>query len=131
LSQLVLNALLKVSARPLEIGTRELVAAALDAHRVDPKLHRVLAEEVPRIGRLENIDAVERSAGALIRGYLEAHRSEIDLADLDLAAFILSTTVEALTHTAVLRRPDILTDEKAGEFVDEVTRLVVRYLRTH
>jgi AcrR family transcriptional regulator len=131
LSQLVLNALLKVSARPLEIGTRELVAAAIDAHRVDPKLHRVLAEEVPRIGRLENIDAVERSAGALIRGYLEAHRSEIDLADLDLAAFILSTTVEALTHTAVLRRPDILTDEKAGEFVDEVTRLVVRYLRTH
>jgi AcrR family transcriptional regulator len=131
LSQVVLNALLKASARPIEIGTRELVAAAIDAHRVDPKLHRVLAEEVPRIGRLESIDAVERSASALIRGYLEAHRSEIDLADLDLAAFILSTTVEALTHTAVLRRPDILADEKAGEFVDAVTRLVVRYLRTH
>jgi AcrR family transcriptional regulator len=129
LSQVVLNALLKVSARPIEIGVRELIAAAIDAHRVDPKLHRVLAEEVPRVGRLENIDAVERSGRALIRGYLEAHRSEIDLADLDLSAFILSTTVEALTHSAVLRRPDILADEKAGEFVDEVTRLVVRYLR--
>jgi AcrR family transcriptional regulator len=130
LSQVVLNALLKVAARPIEIGTRELIAAAIDAHRIDPDLHRVLAEEVPRIGRLENVDAVERSGRSLIRGYLEAHRSEIDVADLDLAAFILSTTVEALTHSAVLRRPDILADERSGQFVDEVTRLVVRYLRT-
>ena len=38
--------------------------------------------------------------------------------------------VYRLTHSAVLRRPDILADEKAGEFVDEVTRLVLRYLRT-
>jgi len=129
LSQVVLNALLKLSEHPIEIGARELIAAAIDAHRVDPELHRVLAEEVPRIGKLESIDAVERSGRALMRGYLEAHRSEIDIADLDLAAFILSTTVEALTHSAVLRRPDVLADEKAAGFVDEVTRLVVRYLR--
>jgi hypothetical protein len=60
----------------------------------------------------------------------EAHRDEIDVADLDLAAFVLVTVVEALTHAAVLRHPDILSDEKAGRFVDDVTRLVVRYLRT-
>ena len=72
-----------------------------------------------------------RNACALFRGYLEAHRSEIDVADLDLAAFILVTTVEALTHAAVLHRADVLADEKkVGEFVDEVTRLVLRYLRT-
>ncbi|MGO8921262.1 MAG: TetR/AcrR family transcriptional regulator [Stellaceae bacterium] len=130
LSQVFRNALLKVAARPIEVAARELVAAAIDGHRVDPKLHRVLAEEVPRTGRLENIEAVERNARAFVRGYLEAHRSEIDIADLDLAAFIVVTTVEALTHSAVLRRPDILADEKAGEFVDEVTRLVLRYLRT-
>jgi AcrR family transcriptional regulator len=129
LFQVVVNALLKVSAEPIETGVRELVAAAIQAHRVDPRLHRVLAEEVPRVGRLENIDAVEQNGRTLIRGYLEAHRSEIDVVDLDLAAFILATTVEALTHSAVLRRPDILADERAGEFVDEATRLVVRYLR--
>ena len=54
------------------------------------------------------------------------HRDEIDVADLDLAAFVLVTVVEALTHAAVLRRPDILSDEKAGRFVDDVTRLLVR-----
>jgi AcrR family transcriptional regulator len=130
LSQVFRNALLKVAARPIEVAARELVAAAIDGHRVDPKLHRVLAEEVPRTGRLENIETVERNACAFVRGYLEVHRSEIAIADLDLAAFIVVTTVEALTHSAVLRRPDILANEKAGEYVDEVTRLVLRYLRT-
>ncbi len=66
---------------------------------------------------------------ALVRGYLEAHRDEIEVADPDLAAFVVVTVVEALTHAAVLRRPDLLTDPKARLFVDDVTRLLVGYLR--
>jgi AcrR family transcriptional regulator len=130
LSQVVHDALLRVAASPIEIAAREMVRAAIDAHRVDPKLHRVLAEQVPRIGRLENVEAVEKNARILVRGYLEAHRNEIDTDDLDLAAFIFVTTVESLTHSAVLHRPDILAGEKAGAFVDHVTQLVLGYLRT-
>jgi hypothetical protein len=37
------------------------------------------------------------------------------------------TTIEALTHTAVLHHPDILSDD--GALIDEATRLVIRYLR--
>jgi len=128
-SQVARNALIKVAARPIEIAAREFVSVAIDAHRVNPKLHGVLAEQIPRIGRLENIDAMQRDGYALVRGYLEAHRDEIDVADPDIAAFICMTVIEALTHAAVLRRPDILTEEKARWFVDEVTRLLVRYLR--
>ena len=128
LSQVVSNALLKVGARPIEAGMRELVAAAIEAHRVDPKLHRVLAEEAPRTGRLENIEVVERYARGFFRDYLEAHRSEIDVADPDLAAFI--PTVEALAHSAVLHHRDVLDGEKAQQFIDEVTRLALLYLRT-
>jgi AcrR family transcriptional regulator len=130
LSKVTRNALLKVAARPIEVAAREFVSVAIDAHRVNPKLHGVLAEQIPRVGRLENIEANVRDGYALVRGYLEAHRDEIDVADLDLAAFVVVTVVEALTHAAVLRRPDILVDEKAQRFVDDVTRLVVRYLRT-
>ena len=130
LSEVTRNALLKVAARPIEVAAREFVSVAIDAHRVNPKLHGVLAEQIPRVGRLENIEANVREGYALVRGYLEAHRDEIDVEDLDLAAFVVVTVVEALTHAAVLRRPDILSDEKAGRFVDDVTRLVVRYLRT-
>jgi len=130
LSRVVRDTFLKVASRPIDIAVRELITAAIEAHRVDPRLHRVLDEQIPRTGQLDNIDAVVRNACALFRGYLEAHRSEIDIADLDLAAFILVTTVEALTHAAVLHRPDILADNKAMRFVDEVAGLVLRYLRT-
>jgi hypothetical protein len=51
------------------------------------------------------------------------------VADVELAAFVCVTTVEALTHAAVIYRPDVLSDEKANIFIDEVTRLVLRYLR--
>lgn len=130
LMQVGRDAFLKVAAQPIDIAVRELVAAGINGHRVDPKLHRVLSEEIPRTGgRGANIDSVQQSGRAFLRGYLEAHRDEIDIADPDLAAFILVTTVEALTHSAVLRRPDFLTDEKVEGFIDEVARLVLRYLR--
>lgn len=129
-SQVMRKALVKVAARPIEVAAREFVSIAIDAHRVNPKLHGVLTEQIPRVGRLENTEAIGREAYALVRGYLEAHRDELDVADPDLAAFVCVTVIEALTHAAVLRRPDILSGEKAGKFVDDVTRLVVRYLRT-
>jgi AcrR family transcriptional regulator len=117
-----------VREQPLEVATRELVRVMIDAHRVDPKLHRALVEQVPRVGRLENISAIDSEAYRLIRAYLEAHRDELRVPDLDLAAFVCVATVEALTHGAVVNRPDVLSD-KAGVFTDEVTRLVVGYLR--
>jgi AcrR family transcriptional regulator len=127
--QAVRDAFAKVARRPIEVAARELVSVMLDAHRVNPKLHRVLAEQTPRTGRLENIEAIDREAYALVRGYLEAHRDELDVADPDVAAFVCVTAVEALTHAAIVRRPEILTDEKAERLVEDVTRLVVRFLR--
>jgi hypothetical protein len=121
--------MVKLASRPIEEAVRGFVSIAIDAHRINPKLHRVLAEEIPRLGRVESVETINLDTHALIRGYLDAHRDEIEIADLDRAAFICVTVVEALTHAAVLHRPDILTDEKAETFVDEVTALVVRYLR--
>jgi len=129
-SQVTRKAVVKLAASPMEVAAREFVSAAIEAHRVNPRLHAVLSEQIPRVGRLENIEANIREGYVLVRGYLEAHRDEIDVADPDLAAFICVTVVEALTHAAVIRRPDILADdEKARRFIDDATRMLVRYLR--
>jgi AcrR family transcriptional regulator len=127
--ELIRESLVKVAVQPVEEAIRELVKLGMDAHRVNPKLHRVLTEQVPRVGRLDNVQAIDREAYALVRAYLDARRDEIQVADVELAAFVCVTTVEALTHAAVIYRPDVLSDEKANTFVDEVTRLVLRYLR--
>ncbi len=128
-SQATRSAIVRMAASPIEIAAREFVSLGIRGHRVNPRLHAVLSEQIPRVGRLENMEANLREGYALVRGYLEAHRDEIEVSDIDLAAFICVTVVEALTHAAVLHRPDILTGEKASKFVDDVTRLLVRYLQ--
>ena len=129
LMQVVRAALAEVAALPLEQAAHKLVAAAIEAHRVDPKLHRVLAEQIPRTGRLENTGAFNRETYALFRTYLEAHGDEFRKVDLGLAAFVCVTSIEALTHTAVLHHSESFTDEAFEALVDEATRLVVRYLK--
>jgi AcrR family transcriptional regulator len=123
------DALADVDAAPVETAVRRLVAAAIDAHRHDPKLHKVLAEQIPRTGRLKDVEAFNRENYALMRAYLERHRDELRTVDVGLAAFLAVTTVEALTHSAVLHHPEVLADESVATLVDEVTRLVVGYLR--
>ena len=58
-----------------------------------------------------------------------SRRDELRLVDVGLAAFVCVTSIEALTHTAVLYRSDMLDDETVGTLVDEATRLVVGYLQ--
>lgn len=123
------NALAKVVALPMEQAVRKLVATAIDAHRVDPTLHRVLTEQIPRTGRLEGIGANIREGHILFRAYLEAHRDELRSMDLELATFVCVTTIEALTHTAVLRHAESFSNEMFAALVDEATRLIVRYLQ--
>jgi len=127
--QVVRGALAKLAALPIEQAVRKIVAVAIDAHRIDPKLHRILAEQIPRTRRLEKIATFNREYYALFRDYLEGHRAKLRPVDLGLAAFVCVTSIEALAHTAVLHRPGILSDDAAGRLVDEATRLVMRYLR--
>lgn len=122
------RALVRVAGMPLEQGVRELVALMIDAHRVDPELHRVLVEQIPRIGRLAEVEGFDREVRALVRAYLEAHRAELRALDLDLAAFVCVSSVETLAHEAVLHNPALLANRKVKAFTDEVTLLVIRYL---
>lgn len=128
LMDVVRAAAAKVEDQPLEIGVRTLVAAAVEAHRVEPRLHRVLAEQIPRTGALENVEAFNRGTYDLFRTFLEGHGDAVRAVDLDLAAFVCVTSIEALTHTAVLHRPEFLSDDTVGTLVDEATRLVLRWL---
>ncbi len=129
LMQVVRDALADVAGQPLEVAVRRLVTVAIEAHRINPRLHRVVAEQIPRTERLESVGAFNRETFALFKAYLERHKDELRPVDPGLAAFVCVTSIEALTHTAVLHRPDVLSDKAVGLLVDEATRLVVGYLR--
>jgi AcrR family transcriptional regulator len=129
LMQVVRGTLAQAATLPLEQAVRQLVGAAIEAHRVDPKLHRVLAEQLPRTGKLENIENFNREAYTLFRTYLGEHQHELRVVDLDLATFICVTSIEAVTHMAVIHKAEFLSDERAAALIDETTRLIVQYLQ--
>jgi len=110
----------------LAVAVRRMVTLMLDAHAIEPELHRVLNEQVPRVGRLHRVHEVEARMQKLARVYFEARRGELrpGLA-LDTAAFVVVQTIEALTHGAMTHQESA----PAGDvLVEEVTTLVLRYL---
>lgn len=66
------------------------------------------------MGRLEHTEAFNQENYRLFRAYLESGRDEVRAIDLGLAAFVCVTSIEALTHTAVLHHPEGLSDKAVG-----------------
>jgi AcrR family transcriptional regulator len=120
--------LLEMADAPMDVAAREIVRAILRAQSVNPKLHRILIQQVPRVGQLRNVDALQERYGALVKAYLENRVKEVRPKNLDLAVFMLVRAVEAVAHAAVLERPEMLVD---GELADELAEMVLRYLRAN
>jgi AcrR family transcriptional regulator len=112
---------------PLAVAVRRMVTLMLDAHAIEPELHRVLNEQVPRVGRLHRVHEVEERMQKLGRVYFERRRAELRPGlDLDTAAFVVVQTIEALTHGAMTHGE---LAPSRDTLVEETTTLVMRYLR--
>jgi AcrR family transcriptional regulator len=125
MSSLVARKLAEVSTMPVGVAVRTMIDAMFDAHAVDPKLHKVLIEQVPRVGKLEKVADVEREVTCLVQGLLAARQSELRRSNLEAVAFVLVTVVEAVTHRAVLAE---LGEGPRRELAAELTDMVLRYL---
>ncbi|SFI40237.1 TetR/AcrR family transcriptional regulator [Bradyrhizobium sp. Gha] len=125
---LVRAALVEVAEMPIEKAVRRLVTVAIEAHRIRPELHRVLAEQIPRAGKLD-VEAYGREVHALVRAYLDSRRKEMRKLDLDVATFICVSATEAVAHNVVLNQAEILPEKVVRRLVDETTRMLVGYLR--
>ncbi|MBP6014034.1 MAG: TetR family transcriptional regulator [Alphaproteobacteria bacterium] len=119
----------KMAEDAKKVPLAEVVRAAIEhnvqAHLIDPALHRVLSEEVPRLGKLDWQGDFSKRAAARVLAVLEVRRAELAIADLDLAVYMLTRAVEAIVHNAVTER---LHDLKSGALADELTRMLVGYL---
>lgn len=126
---LVRAALTEVADMPIETAVRKLVTVAIEAHRIDPKLHHVLAEQIPRTGQLKDVEAFNREVHPLVRAYVESRRKEMRKIDPGLATFICVSAIEAVAHNTVLNQAEMLSDRMVRMLVDETTRMVVGLLR--
>lgn len=120
--------LTELADMPIEKAVRRLVTVAIEAHRINPELHRVLAEQIPRAGKLD-VEALNREVHSLLRAYLENHRREMRKVDLDVATFICVSAIEAVAHNTVLNQAEMLPEKMVRTLVDETTRMVVGFLK--
>ncbi|MCA9633036.1 MAG: TetR/AcrR family transcriptional regulator [Myxococcales bacterium] len=125
---LLASGLMNAASMNLPDAIRKLVEVMLNVHRVEPELHRVLAEQLPRVSTPDHHRQTNTTAQAMVKGYLEQRRSELRPGlDLETAAFVLVHSVEAVTHAAVIEQPE--TDPE--RLVSEVTDMIVGYLVPH
>ena len=110
---------------PLPVAARTLVEVMIAAHAQNPKLHKVVAEQVPRVGKLNRIQDVERQMADRVRALLSLRKDEIRIENLDLAVFLLVSVVETLTHRATVDNAGLF---DARELAEEITDMVLRYV---
>jgi AcrR family transcriptional regulator len=118
---------------PLEVAVPELVRAVIAAHAINPRLHQVLNEEIPRSERLQQMQQADERIAELLRAYLmrwsnapqERLRQRVHPQNLEMTVFILSRTVESLCHSAVIEHPSFVRDR---QFDQEVSSLLLLYL---
>lgn len=109
---------------PLAVAVRNYVRAMLAAHSVEPQLHSALVQQALHLG-LDEIQQVQQRARAIVTVYLEQHRDEILPRDIEMAAHVLVTTVESVTHATLLHEPSLFEgDRLEGELIS----LILRYL---
>jgi AcrR family transcriptional regulator len=121
----VLAELTRVAQLPMAQAARAVIELTIRAHAVDPELHQVLTEQVPRIGRLAKLRDLDSISQRMVAGLLAARRDELAIRDPDLAAYMLVSTIEAIVHRTAFLYPKRLSDPA---LLDEATLMVTRYL---
>jgi AcrR family transcriptional regulator len=122
---LCLSELARVARLPIAQAIRCMVELMIRTHAVDPELHRVLTEQVPRVGRMAKLREVDALYHRTVAGLLASRKAELAIDDPGVAAFVLVSSLEAITHRAALFSPELLRDPR---LVDETCAMFRRYL---
>jgi AcrR family transcriptional regulator len=91
-----------------------LVCALIAAYRVDPKLHHVLCQEVPKIGDLKRIYDFEQTLADVIR-----HQN------IERAVFLLINAVPSVIRAAIESDAEGINDPAIAS---DLTDMILRYL---
>lgn len=104
---------------------REMVRALLEVNQLQPKLHRVLMEQVPRIGALKRLHELHSQYEPLLTTWLQGHSDAGDEAGIE--AYIIIAAAEGVVTRVLLEKP---TWVESGALEAQLTRLVLGYFST-
>jgi len=111
------------TAGELESTIRTLVSVGVAGHAHAPRLHRVFTEEIPALG-YRDVAAIDAPIFDAMRRFLRD--ADLDVRDVELALWMISTASGAVLHRAAVERPEDLSN---GVIAEELITLLCRYLR--
>jgi AcrR family transcriptional regulator len=122
----LLSALTGDLDQPLPVLIRRLIRALIQAHTIDPDVHRAMLEQLLHLG-VERSFAIQRPARDTVKLLLASRPDEVDLDDLEMAAWMLVTTAESAIHAALLEDPARL---RSPAFEQSLVTLLCRYINS-
>lgn len=102
---------------PLREKVRVMITALIAEKRHRPRLNAELARQTPRLEQLRLIGRTLDRAHGMVRALLEAHRDETDVADADLAAWLVVHAVNGMIDGALLAAPKRLADPRLADAI--------------
>lgn len=114
------------SATPMKDIARQMIRNHIALHKISPELHRVLSDEVPKLGGFDWQSELLFDIRSRLVSLLKSHPETRDISDSDLAVFLITSCVEAVTHDAIATRPGVIL---SGAIEEELMRLVMGYLQ--
>jgi AcrR family transcriptional regulator len=106
---------------PVDEAIHTLVEATLAVTREDASLHRSVLLQLPRIGALEFFERLNQRVADVLAEWVVLRRDELHVEDPSMAAYVIVTSLDALTDHALLLRPELLDSTR---FARQLERLV-------
>ncbi len=121
---MVTGALEAAASEPPEVMVPRLVGAMIAFKRRDPRLSRVLRDQIPRVGRMQLYEShLARIVDAVAR-YLAGHRARLKHDDPEAMAFVAVHVADAATHQGVTQPDAVALDVLEAHVCD----LLLSYL---
>lgn len=112
-------------SQTLPQAIRTLVGAVGAAHRLQPRLHQVLEQEVPRQTQQAVPTEWETTLRLKLQAYLAHHQTQLTVGDVSVASLVLVRLVDALIHATLTPDPLGVSPQAIEE---EISTVVLRYL---
>lgn len=125
MSRITQEAMAKNWGEPLSVIIRETVKAMVSLHADNPKLHSVLQQQIPSVGKRSRLGQLHSETEMRIRELLQRRIDELRVRDIDLAAFIVVETVDSLLHASLEPRKE---QWNVDAIVNEISDLLLAYL---
>lgn len=102
---------------------RRIIRAAMAAHAVNPKLYRVLHEQIPHSEVMQQLDTSK--IDDVLRSFFLERQEQLKPKNLDLTVFMVERTIRAVIQGALIDQPELL---QTGELEQEMMNMLSAYL---